>query len=151
MMMKAPSETQSAWGRNIAIVYSIFALSTLGFVGFAMTQRVDLTSAEYYEEALKHDKTSLARARAANAGVHIAMRDSLIITLDPSMTFDEGILVNLSRADDPSLDRKLMLNHRTSEGVIIPVGELRRGRWKITATWTSDSKAYRIDDHLWIK
>jgi hypothetical protein len=35
------------WGWRLAIVYTLFALGTLSFVGFALTNEVDLVRPDY--------------------------------------------------------------------------------------------------------
>ena len=56
------------WGVGIATVYVIFAGATLGFVTFAMTERVDLVSPDYYANALAHDGRQAAASRALALG-----------------------------------------------------------------------------------
>lgn len=128
---------KSYWGRNIVIVYSVFALSTLAFVAFAMTQRVDLTSQDYYEQALRHDSTQMALRRAADAGVRVEMGDSIAICLPAGMSIEHRISVELTRADDPSLDRRLSIAVADDNRVTIPIAGLTRGRWHLQARWRS--------------
>lgn len=46
------------WGTGIALAYTTFALATIGFVVFAMQRPVDLVSADYYADALRHASTA---------------------------------------------------------------------------------------------
>ena len=65
------------WGTGIAAVYTVFALATTGFVTFAMSQRVDLVSSDYYAQSLRQDQRIAAeqqRALARAAAVRRADR-----------------------------------------------------------------------------
>ncbi|MBU3678574.1 MAG: hypothetical protein FGM32_03090 [Candidatus Kapabacteria bacterium] len=148
--MNSSHAPRSNWGRNIVIVYSIFALSTLGFVAFAMTQRVDLTSADYYEQALRHDETVAALKRGMDAGVHVVVGPVLQIVIPQQMPIDGRIQVRLARADDPSLDRNLSITADPVLGIAISTTDMRRGKWRLIAEWKSKGLAYRCESAIWI-
>ena len=148
--MSTSSTPSSRWGRNIVIVYSIFALSTLGFVAFAMTQRVDLTSADYYEQALRHDETAAALKRGIDAGVHVVGGPMLQIMIPQQMLLDGRMQVRLVRADDPSLDRNLSMSPDPALGYAISTKEMRRGKWRLIAEWKSNGLLYRCEADIWI-
>ena len=56
------------WGVAVAVFYTAFALSTVGFVAFAMTRDVDLVSDDYYAQALAHDRHMQAVANGDALG-----------------------------------------------------------------------------------
>ena len=143
--MSTSSAPSSSWGRNIVIIYSIFALSTLGFVAFAMTQRVDLTSADYYEQALRHDETVAALQRGMDAGVHVVVGPMLQIMIPQQMLLDGRMQVRLARADDPSLDRNLSITPDPALGFAISTKEMRHGKWRLIAEWKSKGLLYRCE------
>lgn len=133
------------WGRNIVIVYALFACGTLAFVGFAMTQRVDLTSEKYYEDALRHDELAAASFRGRLSGATI-MHDGneLRIAMAPSVVVGSDVVVRFRRADDPGLDREVALQTRDSLGYSVSTEGLRPGAWKVEATWTSGSNNVQL-------
>ena len=45
------------WGVAVAVFYTAFALSTVGFVAFAMTRDVDLVSVDYYQQIAENIET----------------------------------------------------------------------------------------------
>lgn len=140
------STPTSTWGRNIVIVYALFACGTLAFVGFAMTQRVDLTSEHYYEDALRHDEVSAARYRARSLGARIAHDgDTLSIVSSQELTVDAEVIFRFRRADDPSLDREMVVRAPGSRGYGVSTNGLRKGAWHLEARWTSQSKDVQID------
>ena len=54
------------WGWRIGIIYTTFALSTIGFMIFSFTQKVDLVSPQYYADELRQDAKMLAENNALN-------------------------------------------------------------------------------------
>lgn len=148
--MNISSTPTSNWGRNIVIVYSIFALSTLGFVAFAMTQRVDLTSTDYYEQALRHDETAAALRRGTDAGVHVIAGPTLRIVIPHQMPIDGAVQVLLARADDPTLNRTLSVTADAERGVAVSTDSMRRGKWRLSAEWKSGGVSYRHESVVWI-
>jgi hypothetical protein len=62
------------WGAAIALVYITFAAATVSFVVFAIGRPVELVSADYYEQSLKHDahRQAIANADALGEAVRIA-------------------------------------------------------------------------------
>ena len=54
------------WGWRISIIYISFALSTLGFMFFSLTQKVDLVSDTYYKEELNYEKTIAAKKNSSS-------------------------------------------------------------------------------------
>jgi hypothetical protein len=135
-----------SWGTSITIVYTAFALATLGFVGFAMTQRVDLVSAEYYEEALRYDIMQQARAGAYMRNIAVSAIDgSLRLTnvgvADTSVVVD----ISLKRAQNPAMDRayRVRLASVAIDGV--STRQLERGLWDVRVSWTQGQKLFQID------
>ncbi len=137
---------KSSWGRNIVIVYTLFACATLAFVGFAMTQRVDLVSDHYYEDALNHDRTSAARQRARVSGARFVVDSSHIrVCLDDGSTVMRDMSVVLRRPDDPGLDRRYALTALDQSAQRVRLDDLRGGVWRIEATWRDDNEEFRLD------
>ncbi|MFN4907776.1 MAG: FixH family protein [Bacteroidota bacterium] len=140
------SKSVSTWGRNIVIVYALFACGTLAFVGFAMTQRVDLTSEHYYEDALRHDEVSAARYRARALGARVAHEgESLSLLSSQQLIVDGDVVFRFRRADDPSLDRQMILRSPDERGYVVMTHGLKSGVWRVEVRWTSHSKDVQID------
>jgi hypothetical protein len=134
-----------SWGTSITIIYTAFALATLGFVGFAMTQRVDLVSADYYGEALQHDQMQRARAVAhqRDIAVYVTRGRIWLSNMTPA---DSGTAdLSFKRAQDPAMDRtyRASLSTLASDGV--SMRQLEHGRWDVRVTWNQGREAFQID------
>jgi hypothetical protein len=132
------------WGWRIGIVYSVFALATLGFVAFAFTNRVDLVRNDYYEESLRQDDIMAARERAAAASSTVESAGTSVI-IRPGVSPDADIEVRFYRADEPSLDRTLTVRAQTDGTATVDCSDMRAGRWTVTCIWTVGSKSFRIE------
>jgi len=138
------------WGWRIGIVYSAFALATLGFVFFAFTQEVDLVRDDYYEYSLQHDQRMQARqeaSRLSDAGVELG--DQVIHVHLPSnqVSTAHGQVV-LYRASSTTSDRKLSLDLDASGTMSIPIDGMASGKWIVTVTWKVGETIYEIEQPI---
>ncbi len=142
------------WGWRIGIVYTTFALATLGFVGFALTQEVDLVRTDYYEHSLVHDATMAARHNAAQlgSGASIAAEQGSIIVHVP--TADLASLkgnVTLYRATTTHRDQQIELAPDEQGRMVIPTSGLEQGKWTVTMQWSVGDKKYELVESVEIK
>lgn len=131
------------WGWRIAIVYTVFAASTLGFVAFAFTNRVDLVREDYYEESLRQDDIAAARERARTANATITLSGTALSVM-PGTATDGAIEIRFYRADEPSLDRTVSATVANGTATV-DCSKLRAGRWTVTCLWSSGGRAYRLE------
>lgn len=134
------------WGAGVALVYVLFAGSTIGFVVFAMRQQVDLVSADYYPQSLVYDARIAATARADTLGdtfsvaVDPAARD-LVIAWPAGMRVEDGT-ITLYRAADARSDRTLPAAPDARGRQTVATGALDRGAWIVRVSWTADGKPF---------
>lgn len=134
------------WGWRIAIVYTLFALGTLSFVGFALTKEVDLVRPDYYEHSLRHDETMAARSRAdALQPVVTATYDAQTGRISVSMpgtmvgsTVQVSLYHASSTTDDVAAFATLDRNGLCS----VSVGTLRSAPWNLTLRWQHAGQWY---------
>jgi len=140
------------WGIAVAVVYTLFAGSTVGFVVFALSRPVELVSADYYERSLAHDarQAALARATALGDGVRVepdARGDALTIALPPAHAAATG-RVTLYRPSDIHADRTVPLALDAAGQQRVPLTGLARGRWLLRLEWTAAGIAYAREQAL---
>lgn len=136
------------WGWRLAIVYTLFAVGTLSFVGFALTNEVDLVRSDYYEQGLRHDADAAASARAAMlTPAPLVERDeqqrSLRITLPPSMV-GARLSIELYCPSRLHQDKTLELVIGEDGTAVVPLRGYTAAPWVMTASWTHTGKTYRI-------
>lgn len=138
--------TRFHWGWRISLVYIAFALSTLGFVAFAMTQRVDLVREDYYQESLRTTETQDELSRGRAAGVSIAVDGAMLrITIADAAKRATSVVADLYRPDDPSRDQHHALS-LTEYGVFeLPLADVASGSWRVKLHWKLDGVLYAFD------
>jgi hypothetical protein len=137
------------WGTKIALVYAVFAGSTLGFVTYAMRQQVDLVSPEYYADSLSYDARQAAASRVLELGSAFRFEAgdngrSLAVTWPASARPTSGRL-HLYRASGSALDRTLGIDPETIDPagrLLIPLSEVETGSWLAQLEWTARNEIY---------
>ena len=137
------------WGWRIAIVYTLFASATLGFVAFALTTSVDLVRPDYYEESLRHDGMMADRSRADASGsrMDIASRQ-LTITTSPTAMPNGPIRLSFYKPDQPNLDAKLVATANSDGIANVNLASLSSGKWKITAQWSGKGTTFELTSSI---
>ena len=142
------------WGTGIALAYSAFALSTMGFVTFAMRRPVSLVSDDYYEQSLREDAKRDAVANAASLGSRVALTriddGNLVVHLPAEQAGAAGSLT-LYRASDAARDRVVPLVLRADGTQLVPLHGLEAGRWLAQLRWTVNGHAYYTEQPLVVR
>lgn len=133
------------WGWAITAVYSCFALLTLGFVGFALTQELDLVRTDYYEYSLLHDQRMRARSAAsALSDAHLRVGSTAVIVQLPAHHVGAEGSVFFYHPGTIHDDRSMPLVTDNSGLMMIPVDACRTGKWIVTVTWQYQNVAYEM-------
>jgi hypothetical protein len=135
------------WGAAIAAVYVTFAVATVSFVVFAVGKPVELVSADYYEQSLKHDAhmQALANADALGDTVRVAAaEDALAIDVVMPAEKMSGLTgtVTLYRPSDRSADRVVPLSLDAQGQQRIDFDGASRGRWVVKLAWQAAGRNY---------
>jgi hypothetical protein len=135
------------WGTGMALAYIAFALSTLGFVAFAMGRPPTLVSPEYYGRGLAHDQRIEAAANARALGPEIgarlsADRTTIVLYLPASQAASARGTVTLYRASDAGADRVAPLSLDAAGTQLVSLDGLAAGHWRLQVEWTVDGRPY---------
>ena len=133
------------WGVAVALFYTAFALSTVGFVVYAMSRDVDLVSDDYYSRALAHDGRvqAIANADALGAAVGASVvADHVRVRVPPAMASLVRGTVTLYRPADARADRTVALVPTADGTQAIPTAGLASGRWRLQMEWSADGHDY---------
>jgi hypothetical protein len=132
------------WGWRIAIVYTFFAVSTMGFVVFAMSENVELVRKDYYEESLRYDATFASVQRGNTIAEQVIVKESedgVDVMLPAHHLNVDSASVNLYRAENSSLDRRYLIN---GNAIRIPTTALKHGNYQAQVEWRSEGEWYRV-------
>ncbi|MCO6465489.1 MAG: FixH family protein [Bradyrhizobiaceae bacterium] len=150
MSNTTPSK-RSHWGKGIAAVYILFVLGILSFVGFALTQSVDLVRSDYYEASLSYSKSAEARQRATalkmDDSVRVGNDGGLVVAMPQAAYTDATIFCY--RADSPSMDvhKQLSADSWLHE---FPPSMLAAGKWRVVLQWKHDGTPYEFEKVIMI-
>ncbi len=139
------SSTGFHWGKRIAVVYTLFAVSTLAFVAFAFTERVDLVREDYYQQSLRYDTTAIATANAAALGSAAGVRireDGHIVVRIPDGNRSEGT-ITFYRPSSPEMDSVIPLKTNDDGEQVIATNRFESGKWTVIVQWTFEGRQYR--------
>ncbi len=139
------------WGVGIAIFYTAFALSTVGFVTYAVSRDVPLVSEDYYARALSHDAHMQAVANAdalgAQAGARVEQGHIVVRVPASTATLVRGT-VTLYRAANAAADRNVPLVPEPDGTQAIATDGLASGAWRVQMQWSVDDRDYYVERHV---
>lgn len=135
------------WGLGVGLAYGLFVAGTISFVIFALTQPVELVSADYYDQSLTYD-SRLEAARLGNAlgnAVHVETASDgrgLIVSIPPAQADVATGTVTLYRPSHAAADRVVPLALDVRGEQRVPVAGLASGRWIVKLTWQVQGRRY---------
>lgn len=138
--------THFHWGWRIAIVYTLFAAATLGFVFFALSQDVDLVREDYYQYSLDHDQRMQARAAAkAQPEAMLEFHEGTIHIHVPAAHAQATGTVTLYRPATTGDDRSIPLHVSEGAMMTIPTTNMSPGKWVVTVSWSHADTAFEME------
>ncbi len=149
--MKLPS---NPWPWAIILTFVVFISGTVGLVVMACSQKVDLVSANYYEQELKFQGQLERMKRTAQLGAQAAVsydaaQKRITIALPPEQARHElRGQIQLYRPAQANLDRQLTLQPDAGGVQSLDASALKPGLWKIRVSWTVGQQDYFIDQKI---
>lgn len=134
------------WGVKILISYLVFLVAVLASVFFAMNQKIELVTDNYYEKELKYqeqiDKSH--RTKSLKEKTEIQLLDKYIKIKFPALPDknNEKSFILLYRPSDVSKDLKLLVSTDSLGIQLIPADKLTKGFWKIKLDWVANGLEY---------
>jgi hypothetical protein len=136
------------WGWRISIIYISFALSTLGFMFFSLTQKVDLVSDTYYKEELNYEKTIAAKRNSSSLSNEVLfnVQQSAISIVFPFPQVD-GI-IKMYRPSSSYSDKEYSFK-TNSYTYVLPIADIPAGLWIIKVTWKHNNTMFYNEYRLY--
>jgi hypothetical protein len=141
---------KNLWPLGIIITFALFFTGMAVVVVIAATHRDSLVNPAYYEQELKFQEQIDGAARAQAAGatiVYDAATGKIVVALPVAqLTRKFSGTVTFYRANDPKLDREILLEPKHDGTQTINVSQFAAGPWRVRAAWTADGKTYFIEE-----
>lgn len=141
---------RNPWPIAITAFFVTAILFFIAFIGFAMRQREDLVSTDYYEREIRYqsqlDSMNRSQSLAAQAVVTFEpAQRAIMITLPAAQTRGATGSIQLYRPSDARLDRNVALA-LNAEGIQrLDARELPDGLWKVRVKWSAAGQDYFVD------
>ena len=146
--------SRNLWPIGIIVTFALFFAGTVGLVVMACTQKVDLVSADYYEQELKFqgqiDRVERTRHAATQATVaYDAATRCITVSLPIEQAGHEvSGRIELYRPSASGLDRAVKLAPDTQGVQRVDAAGLSPGLWKVRVSWTVEHQDYFLDQKV---
>jgi hypothetical protein len=146
-MNKSP---RNFWPASIIGFFVLAIIFLVTFVAWAMRQREDLVSADYYEREVRYQQQldSMNRSQAIAGQVVVTFdpsQQAIILTLPKDQRSNATGNVHLYRPSDARLDRELPLAVGRDGVQKVDAKTLEGGLWKVRVKWKSNAQDYFLD------
>ncbi len=148
---------KSRWGWGIAGVYTLFALSGIGFVIFSRFHQMDLVTEKYYQEELQYQQHIDRHQRTqalpnAFAWEYNATAKTVILKF-PSELAAKGINGDIMffRPSDAAQDKVIPIELSEQGHQLVDVSHLSKGLWRVKVFWSVGEDEYYNEDVLVIE
>ncbi|NUM81480.1 FixH family protein [bacterium] len=140
------------WGIGIAILYSGFALSMIGFLIFSRFQTVELVAPNYYENEIRYQQhiDMVKRTKALPEPIRWELKNKSVLLQFPESMKNQSIggTVTFYRPSNSNGDYVVPIKVDAAAAQSIPIERLFKGLWKMQIRWAADSLTYYHEDIL---
>jgi hypothetical protein len=143
------------WGHGVGLVYTAFAIATIGFVTFAMGTPVDLVSDDYYALSLRQDARMEAERNAGTLrpapAVVQAAGGAAVFSLSPEQAAGAAGTITLYRPSDAAADRTVALDLGADGRQQVALEGLAQGRWILQVRWSAAGREYYFEQPVIVR
>jgi YD repeat-containing protein len=149
--MKTP---RNPWPLGIIITFAVFFAGTVGLVVMAVSQKVDLVSADYYEQELKFqgriDRVLRTRGAASQTAVAYDAAARCITIALPADQARHKVWgsVELYRPSAARMDRAVKFDPDANGVQRLDAAGMAPGLWRVRVTWTAEKQNYYLDQKV---
>jgi nitrogen fixation protein FixH len=146
--------SRNLWPLGVITTFALFFAGTVGLIVMACSQKVDLVSADYYEQELKFqgriDRVERTRRAATRAAVaYDAARRCITVSLPADQARHEVTgHIELYRPSAAGLDREVELAPDAHGVQRLDATGMAPGLWKVRVSWTVEKQDYYLDQKV---
>ena len=140
-------QTRFHWGWRIALIYTTFALATIGFMIFSFTQKVDLVSKQYYADELKYDAKMLAEKNTMTLSKVLLVKNNGDLLFIQFPNTPESGVIHLYRPSESDLDKEIKIAGGRAEQTF-SIATLQSGLWIAKIEWKSDNRPFYTEQRF---
>ncbi len=141
---------RSLWPISIMAFFALAITFFACFIVWAVRQREDLVSADYYEREVRYQSQldSMNRSHAVATRTVVTFEpagQAIVITLPEAQTPGVTGSIHLYRPSDARLDRELPLALATDGTQRLDTKQMADGLWKVRVKWNAGGQDYYLD------
>lgn len=140
-------QTRFHWGWRIALIYTTFALATIGFMIFSFTQKVDLVSKQYYADELKYDEKMLAENNTMKLSKVLSVKNNGDLLSIQFPNTPESGAIHLYRPSESDMDKEIKIVGGRAEQTF-SITTLQTGLWIAKIEWKSDNTSFYAEQRF---
>ncbi len=146
--------SRNLWPLGILVTFVLFFAGTVGLVVMACSQKVDLVSADYYEQELKFqgriDRVELTQRTAGHAAINYDAAGRFItVSLPPEQTHLAVCgSIELYRPSASGLDRAVRFAPDAGGIQRLDASGLAPGLWRVRLSWTAEKENYYLEQKV---
>lgn len=150
------TDSNSFWGKGLAITIALFICTTLGVVAFMISLDFQMVTENHYQKAARYQQqiNRIEQAGTLTHPVSVTLqkeKGELLIHFPQSIRSDDlRGTIELYRPSDASLDRTLVLNLDPAGNHRIDSRSLAAGKWQARVRWQSEGQRYFHEQTLFI-
>lgn len=147
--MKPTSHRRNLWPVAIVTYLTIFATFLAIYIIWALGQKQDLVSEDYYEHEVRYqeqlDRLNRAHAQAAPTAITFdAVQNCIVIAL-PANTAGTTGRIQLYRPSNARLDQEVPLALNAQGIQTLSTRSMATGLWKVRVAWSVDGQQFFLD------
>jgi len=141
---------RNLWPAAITGFFIVAIIFIVTFIAWAVRQREDLVSADYYVREVQYQAQldSMNRSHAVATRTVVTFEpagQTIMITLPEAQTPGVTGSIHLYRPSDARLDRELPLALAADGTQRLDAKLLRDGLWKVRVKWSANGQDYFLD------
>lgn len=152
--MNTETRRFNPWPYAIIGVFVVFISATVGLIVVASSNRMELVSADYYEQEVRHqrqmEKVSRTRALGNKASIALDSARKQIVIAVPSEHVSQLAdgSIQLYRPSAAGLDRRMNLELTPGGRQFVDVSAMPNGLWKVRVQWKVGGDEYFLDESV---
>lgn len=155
--MSTPRPSKSSfnpWPAGIIAFFSVAICAAVGFVIFCQRNKVDLVTADYYEQEVRYqdqlERAHRAASLQAPASIGYDEPARRITVSVPAEHLDPSLKgwIQLYRPSAAGLDQKIPLQVDPAGAQVIDASGLADGLWHVRVSWNARGADYYYDQRL---
>ena len=142
------------WGHKITVLYLAFVAMILIMVFMTMNEKVELVSADYYDQEIKFQGKidAINNTHKLSGPLEFQAKNKIIQIFYPKELIGKGIQgeIKLYRPSDASLDYKTTINVNEKGEQQISSGKFKKGLYKMQMKWVQDKQNYYFEEQVFM-